>query len=203
MLSIRPASSSKSGSFRKVGSIRADPPGSGLPMVHHFSISVTPVSKFEESLSSDSETDPNSDESPAKEVLELRERQQKGHFASSLKPRSDRSEKIKFRVGQVVQHIKNGYRGVVVGWDPQANAPNDWLKQSGEENQDWMHQPNYLILVDTRDRPEPQFTYVPQDNLKIKKHARVIHPKLYDYFKDYDGAQYVPRLWLQIIYPKD
>ena len=172
-------------------------------MVHHFSISVTPVSKFEESLSSDSETDPNSDESPAKEVLELRERQQKGHFASSLKPRSDRSEKIKFRVGQVVQHIKNGYRGVVVGWDPQANAPNDWLKQSGEENQDWMHQPNYLILVDTRDRPEPQFTYVPQDNLKIKKHARVIHPKLYDYFKDYDGAQYVPQLWLQIIYPKD
>ena len=55
-----------------------------------------------------------------------------------------------------------GYRGVIIGWDETARAPQDWLEQMHKDNPSWRHQPNYAILVDTRDRPAPQLTYVPQ-----------------------------------------
>jgi len=33
--------------------------------------------------------------------------------------------------------------------------------------QQLQHQPNYLILVDVRDRPQQMTTYVAQDNLEV------------------------------------
>ena len=54
-------------------------------------------------------------ECPAKEVLQLNNRE--GHFASSLNSRSPRPRQIKFRVGQVIEHKIHHYRGVIVGWD--------------------------------------------------------------------------------------
>ena len=44
------------------------------------------------------------------------------HAAGSTEPRSPREPHIKFRVGQVIQHKKWGYRGVIVGWDPVARV---------------------------------------------------------------------------------
>jgi hypothetical protein len=59
-------------------------------------------------------------ECPASEVI--KHRNPDGHFGSSVDPRSPRSSKIKFRVGQVVRHKKWNYRGVVVGWDEKLNV---------------------------------------------------------------------------------
>lgn len=33
--------------------------------------------------------------------------------------------------------------------------------------------PNYVILVDTRDRLTPQLTYAPQENLEVIKNTKV------------------------------
>ena len=55
-----------------------------------------------------------------------------------------------------------GYRGVIIGWDETARAPDFWIKEMHQNNPRWQHQPNYAVLVDTRDRPAPQITYVPQ-----------------------------------------
>ena len=55
-----------------------------------------------------------------------------------------------------------GYRGVIIGWDETARAPQQWLSEMHKNNPDWKYQPNYAVLVDTRDRPAPQITYVPQ-----------------------------------------
>ena len=63
---------------------------------------------------------------------------------------------------QVVKHKKWGYHGVIMGWDNKARAPDEWLKEMHGENTHWRDQPNYAVLVDTRDRPAPQMTYVPQ-----------------------------------------
>ena len=30
------------------------------------------------------------------------------------------------------------------------------------DHKEWRTQPNYAVLVDTRDRPVPQITYIPQ-----------------------------------------
>jgi len=66
-------------------------------------------------------------ESPAVEVLQQVD--PNGYFAGSVSPRSPRPPKVKYRVGQVIRHKKWGYRGVIVGWDAQAKAPESWLRE--------------------------------------------------------------------------
>jgi len=104
---------------------------------------------------------------------------------------------------QVVKHKKWGYHGVIMGWDNTARAPEEWLKEMHGENTHWRDQPNYAVLVDTRDRPAPQMTYVPQENIEVIKNKKILHPRVDDYFENYDGAQYLPRPWLRALYPRD
>ena len=47
-------------------------------------------------------------------------------------------------------------------------APKDWLKAMHGGHPEWKEQPNYAVLVDTRDRPAPQLTYVPQENIEVR-----------------------------------
>ena len=56
----------------------------------------------------------------------------------------------------MVKHKKWGYRGVIVGWDLTAQAQKEWIDSMHKENPEWTTQPNFAILVDTRDRPAPQ-----------------------------------------------
>ncbi|KFM60948.1 hypothetical protein X975_01775, partial [Stegodyphus mimosarum] len=72
-------------------------------------------------------------ESPAIEVMKYK--QKNGFFAFSPEPRTYRSPEVKFRVGQVVIHKNWKYRGVVIGWDEKAKAPEEWLdNMHGPEN---------------------------------------------------------------------
>ncbi|XP_076466423.1 F-box only protein 21-like [Babylonia areolata] len=145
--------------------------------------------------------DPNG-ESPAVEVLRYKDKW--GYFASSPEPRSPRPSNVKFHVGQVIRHKRWKYRGVIIGWDPKAKAPEDWLRMNHPSNKKhWRDMPNYSILVDTRDRLAPQITYVPQENIEVIDKTQVMHPSLDNYFEHYDGAQYITRPWLQAVYPQD
>lgn len=141
-------------------------------------------------------------ESPALEVIEFRD--PKGYFSGSPRPRSPRPSSVKYRIGQVIKHKRWGYRGIIIGWDPTAKAPAHWLQQMHPPDKPhWRHQPNYAILVDTRDRLEPQTTYVPEENIEIVTNTKVLHPEVDDFFEMFDGAQYLPRPWLRVIYPHD
>lgn len=104
---------------------------------------------------------------------------------------------------QVIRHKLWGYSGVIIGWDETAIAPESWIRQMHGKHTRWRHQPNYSILVDTRDRMQPQTTYVPEENLEVLRQFQVIHPQIDDYFEKYDGSQYLPRPWLKALYPKD
>ncbi len=37
----------------------------------------------------------------------------------------------------------------------------------------WRSRPNYSVLVDTRDRQEPQTTYVAEENIQLSNHVQV------------------------------
>jgi len=113
-------------------------------------------------------------ECPAVEVFKFRDKD--GYFGQSPEPRDARPPHIQFRVGQVVKHKRWGYRGVIIGWDETARAPASWLEEMHKGNPTWRGQPNYAVLVDTRDRPAPQITYVPQENLEVVKHTAILHP---------------------------
>jgi len=141
-------------------------------------------------------------ESPAIEVMKFREKN--GYFAQGPEKRDPKPPSVIYRVGQVVSHKKWKYHGVIIGWDVKAKAPPEWLKEMhGEANKHWREQPNYAVLVDTRDRTAPQMTYVPQENIQVIRNKKVLHPNVDDYFEAHDGAQYLPRPWLRALYPRD
>ncbi len=126
-----------------------------------------------------------------------------GHFTQSAEVRDPKPQHVLLRVGQVVRHRLWGYHGVVIGWDETACAPERWLRQMHGQNGGWRQQPNYSMLVDTRDRPAPQVTYMPQENLEVVRQVKILHPSVDEYFEHFDGSQYLPRPWLKGIYPRD
>lgn len=154
------------------------------------------------SESDDPSLDDPQGESPALEVLKYKDPE--GHFAASTQPRSPRPPNVKYRIGQVIRHKIWGYRGVIVGWDPKCRAPADWIKQMHDKDKpEWRDMPNYSILVDTRDRLTPQLTYVPEENFEIITNMKIMHPGIDEYFEGFDGAQYLPRPWMKVVYPHD
>ncbi|GFR98124.1 F-box only protein 21 [Elysia marginata] len=149
------------------------------------------------------ESNEENGESPAIEVFQYKDPQ--GYFATSTLVRSPRPKEVKFRVGQVVKHKIRGYRGVIIGWDPVAHAPEDWLDEMHPPDKwHWRRMANYAVLVDTRDRPGRHITYVPQENLHvISSNFEVEHPDVYEYFDAFDGAQYIMRPAIKQLYPHD
>jgi len=123
-------------------------------------------------------------------------------FGGSDEPRDPRSPYIKYRVGQVVVHRIHNYRGVIVAWDEKARAPEWWLKKVHKGNKEWADEPNYTILIDTRDRLIPQIAYVVQQNVVISS-GPVVHPLVKHYFESFDGTCYKSRPWHKSVYPND
>jgi len=139
-------------------------------------------------------------ESPATEVYYIREKY--GYFATSPSIRSPRSEYVKYRVGQVIRHKLYGYRAVIIGWDEIATAPDQWLDEHHQGHPEYRTQPNYSVLLDTRDRRAHK-TYIPQEHIEVIKHTKIVNAQLSDYFSLFDGVQYIMQQWLHEQYPHD
>ncbi|KDR13515.1 uncharacterized protein LOC110835323 [Zootermopsis nevadensis] len=140
-------------------------------------------------------------ESPAIEVL--RYRQKAGYFTASLDARNERPFHLHYRIGQVVKHRTLGYKGVIVGWDLQAKAPESWLQRMYGNIKVLRNMPHYAVLVDEGDRPGSHSTYVVQELLELMKNTVVQHSEIKNNFEYFDGAQYIPREKLRILYPRD
>ena len=87
-----------------------------------------------------------------------------------------------FRIGQLVQHRRYGYRGVIVAVDPYCRAPEDWYRRNQtrpEQQQPWYH-----VLVDGRDTT----TYAAQSSLKaddsLEKIENALVAKFFQSFND-------------------
>lgn len=79
-----------------------------------------------------------------------------------------RPSTVHYSIGQVIRHRIYGYRAVIVGWTAGCEASNDWVERTG--TQALPHgtaQPFYHCLVDVRDRPQAQVSYVAQDNVEM------------------------------------
>lgn len=87
-------------------------------------------------------------------------------------------------IGQCFFHKKNGYRGVIFKPDYRCRMDETWIQMMGvrclERGPD---QPFYHCLVDERDRPGAQTTYVAEDNVHPSTEAFSIqHPLLSSLF---------------------
>ncbi|CAD5211613.1 unnamed protein product [Bursaphelenchus xylophilus] len=138
----------------------------------------------------------------AEDVLDLAELKiDDDHFASSKEPRDPRAPWVKYRIGQVFRHKKHKFRGVIVGWDHTANAPKWWINGILLNKKEWIDNPNYLVLIDMRDKHLPQIAYLIEENIEIISGQSIIHPNLEKYFEGFDGTEYRPRPWFREIYP--
>jgi heat shock protein HspQ len=72
---------------------------------------------------------------------------------------SNAADTPKFEPGEIIQHLKYAYRGVIVEFDSTCQATDDWY-QSNQTQPD-RNQPWYHVLVDGNQ----QVTYVAQSKL--------------------------------------
>lgn len=114
----------------------------------------------------------------------------------SSSPKSSVSSSV-LSVGQVIRHKTLGYRGVIVGRDETCKASIKWMESTGVARLPrGASQPFFHVLVDLRDRPSPQISYVAMDNLTVLSGAEgslpadlvVIHPLLPRYFDSFAHA---------------
>lgn len=97
-----------------------------------------------------------------------------------------------FSVGQIVQHRRYHYRGVIVAFDEQCQADMDWYKSN--QSQPDRAQPWYHVLVDRA----THHTYVAESNLIVAPdQSEIGHPYLEAFFKEFVGGLYVrnDRAW--------
>jgi heat shock protein HspQ len=92
----------------------------------------------------------------------------------------------RFNIGQVVNHRRFGYRGVIFDVDPQFMLSEQWYRQIAlsrpPKNQPWYH-----VLVDG----QRHTTYVAERHLVgSPEPAPINHPMLNDYFDGFNGASY-------------
>ncbi|KAK0424936.1 hypothetical protein QR680_008934 [Steinernema hermaphroditum] len=129
-------------------------------------------------------------------------KEKSNYFGQSTDPRTPRPPFVKYRVGQVVRHKVHGYRGVIIGWDETARAPENWLRRIHGAHKEWRDLPNYTVAVDTRDRVTPQIAYVVEENIELDGNT-VFHPLVKHYFESFGGGRYALRPALREMYPDD
>ena len=82
-----------------------------------------------------------------------------------------------FRPGDLVRHRRYGYRGVVVEYDEECQAPDSWYQRN--QTQPVRQQPWYHVFVHETET----VTYAAQDNLEADDSGEPIaHPLLEKFF---------------------
>ena len=88
----------------------------------------------------------------------------------------------KFQTGDIMSHIKYGYRGVIVHTDLHFQGDGNWYLSN--QTQPTKDQPWYFVLVDENQ----QVTYVAEENLFLDNCANpVVHPMLNLFFSEYNN----------------
>ena len=95
----------------------------------------------------------------------------------------------KFKAGQIVKHLKFGYRGVVYQADEEFALSDEWYEQVARsrppKNAPWYH-----VLVDKG----LHTTYVAERHLSTSgDRSQIQHPSLGEHFESFDGLGYHPR----------
>ncbi len=94
-----------------------------------------------------------------------------------------------FSLGQVVGHLKYGYRGVIVDVDPVFQGSDQWYAKTAV-SQPAKDRPWYHVLVDEHEYE----TYVAEEHLFADaSDSPVIHPELDDFLLAKQDGRYTTR----------
>ena len=91
-------------------------------------------------------------------------------------------------VGQIVKHLKVGYRGVIFSVDAEFSLSEEWYEQVARSRPP-KDQPWYHVMVDG----QTHTTYVAQRHLIASDDlSQIDHPALGQAFNRFDGSRYLP-----------
>jgi len=132
------------------------------------------------------------------------------------------SDQVKYRVGQVFQHRRYGYKAIITGWDATCEATEQWVEQmqvdrlKGGRNQSFYHSlyvmcsnlDNRNVLTEARSVQDRSVRYVAEENVEIVTPENFEYPPSFPfeagkYFKrwDYEARQFVSNMESE--YPDD
>lgn len=95
----------------------------------------------------------------------------------------------RFFIGQLVEHLKFDYRGVVFGIDPEFSLTEEWYEHVAKSRPP-KDQPWYQVMVDGASNT----TYVAERHLQASENfAQIDNPYLGEYFRVFDGRKYLPK----------
>ncbi len=98
------------------------------------------------------------------------------------------TEEYEYEIGQLIEHRRYGYRGVVVSVDAACQASQEWYE--GNLTQPDRGQPWYHVLVHGGEHS----TYVAQENMREDSGGeQVLHPLVATFFVYFSGGRYTPR----------
>ncbi|MDD9945938.1 MAG: heat shock protein HspQ [Myxococcales bacterium] len=98
-----------------------------------------------------------------------------------------RTAQPRFSLGQIVHHLKFGYRGVVYDVDPEFGLSEAWYNEVARSRPP-KDKPWYRVLVDGTN----QETYVAERHLETAKDTRPIdHPLVLSIFDAYRHGAYI------------
>lgn len=128
-----------------------------------------------------------------------------GFFGASKTVRSPRPPYVFLRVGEVVMERKGQMVGVVVSWDPELQAPPEWIDRmySSFEGTTAEKTPHYKVLFSGPGPSSLLVAYLPQTQLARITGTRPEIPTLENYFTHFDGQRFIMKPWLRELFPED
>jgi heat shock protein HspQ len=94
-----------------------------------------------------------------------------------------------FFIGQIIEHLKFGYRGVIFGVDAEFSLSEEWYDQVARSRPP-KDKPWYHVLVDGATHT----TYVAERHLKASADpSQIDHPALGQAFSHFDGTRYLQK----------
>uniref|UniRef100_A0A3B3UVI9 Si:dkey-261l7.2 n=1 Tax=Poecilia latipinna TaxID=48699 RepID=A0A3B3UVI9_9TELE len=115
-----------------------------------------------------------------------------GFFGASKAVRSPRPPFVFLRVGEVVLERKGHMIGVVVSWDEELRAPQEWVDKMYSNSEKAEKTPHYKVLFGGPGPSSLMVAYLPPDI-----------PTLENYFTHFDGTRFVMQDWLRELFPED
>lgn len=103
-----------------------------------------------------------------------------------IQRRGGEGSAARFAPGQLIRHVRYGYRGVVVDFDPYCTAPEDWYQSN--QTQPVREQPWYHVLVNE----SVITTYAAETSLDPDPSGEEIqHPLIEAFFNGFEGGRYL------------
>jgi heat shock protein HspQ len=103
------------------------------------------------------------------------------------------SATARFQIGQIVQHRKYEFRGVIFDVDPEFANTEEWYQSIPQGARPRKDQPYYHLLAENHDK-STYIAYVSEQNLLLDDSEEpIIHPGIPEYFEGVQDGRYVSR----------